>query len=832
MQKSSKLKLSLLALPLALVAVAAVGCESEEHTHTNSSEWAFNATAHWHPSTCSHDVKTNKADHNFTEKVVAPSVTSAGYTLYTCACGYSYTSDSVDSLPVEGDYRFDENGHWKTVLSGDGEDRLAKHSYTDSTVAPTCSTYGYTKHTCECGYWYASNSVQPTAHSYNETVWEHDETGHWHPALCCDAKSGTVAHNYTESVTLPTCDTKGYTRFTCVDCGYSYEGREVPEGHTYSDTLTSDEYQHWRQATCSHSAAEKTDVADHYLIGNSNVCVVCNKAVTPRLAYELSADGNYYIVTGIGCWDSTSITIPAEYRGKPVQEVGVRAFKDSNITSVTIDGSNLKKIDTEAFAGTRLSTVSLSGIEVIGTKAFAGTDITALSLGASVTSIGNAAFRDCTNLQTVSIDGSLSALSPYVFDGCTSLKSVSGTKLTSIGAQAFANCAELIALDVSELTSVGFSAFVGCTKFAPEALPKLTNTEEYAFSGTAITSIELPATLTHIADNLFNGCEQLTTVTLSAKSVGNSAFEGCVLLNSVTISGTELIGKNAFKGCESLASLALPATVIRVGEGAFEGTNLISTEGGVKYAGEVAIGIEKGTTTITLKSGTMGIADGAFRKTDVTSVSLDSVRFIGVDAFRGCEKLGTVTFTQSVKYIGANSFRESGLTTVTVPATVESVGDNAFYDCQKLTSVNVSAATIGKFAFSYTGVNRDLDHPVKVRPSYAKLTSVTLGEGVKVIGSNAFQYCPITSITLSASLEEIGMYAFAQTDLTGVTIPANVKFIGQYAFYESKITTATFADTQGWKAGKTSLNVGTPATNATYLKTTYLDYDWIKEEQR
>ena len=826
MQKSNKLKLGLLAVPLALVAVAAAGC-GKEHTHTYSEEWAFHEAAHWHPSTCSHDTMANKAGHVFTETVIPPSATSAGYTRYTCACGYSYTSKTGDSLPVEGEYRFNESGHWESVLSGD-EVTPEAHQYTESTVAPTCTTYGYTKHTCKCGYWYASNPVEPTAHQYDETVWAHDDTGHWHPALCCESTGGKVAHNYTEQIVAPTCDEGGYTEFTCADCGYSYRGREVSASHSYSDTLTGDEYEHWRGATCAHNT-EKTDVADHFLVGNSNVCIVCGTQVTPRLAYELSENQEYYIVTGLGCINSTNITIPAEYRGKPVQEIAARAFKGMNITAVTF-GANVKVIGTEAFADTAISALNLPGsVEEIGTKAFAGTAITALSLGENLTKISNAAFRDCTKLQTVTIAGGLTELPPYAFENCSKLTSVNGAKLSKIGAQAFANCVELTTLDLSELESVGFAAFAGCSKFAPTELPKLSATEEYAFSGTAVAILTLPDTLKIIADNLFNGCTKLTAVTLNATSIGDSAFEGCTALGTVTLGGTELVGKNAFKGCESLSAISLPATVIRVGEGAFEGTGLISTEGGVKYAAAVAIGIEDGTTTVNLKSGTMGIADGAFQKTNVTSVSLNDVRFIGVDAFRKCEALTAITFTESVTVIGANAFRESGLTAVTVPATVLIVGDNAFYDCKSLTSVTVNAKEIGKFAFSYTGVNRSLNSVVKERPDYAKLTSITLGEGVEIIGSNAFQYCPVTSVTLPASLTQIGKYAFAQTDLTSVTVPANVTYIGQYAFYGSKITSATFADAQGWKAGKNALNLSAPSQNATYLKTNYVDYDWIKE---
>ena len=394
MHKSGKLKLCLLSLPLFIITVAAVGCGEEEHTHTYSSDWAFNAESHWHPSTCSHDTKTNKSEHSYIVTEIPPTVTSAGYKLHTCACGYSYTSEPVDSLPVEsGDLRYNESGHWKPVLSG-GQIEVQPHEYTDSTVAPTCSTYGYTKHTCECGYWYAKELTNPIAHTYNPNIWEHDGNSHWHPCMECGAKAEISVHNLTESVKPATCDANGYTEFTCGDCGYVYQGRITPASHSYADTLSFGEYEHWRAATCEHST-EKTDVAEHVLIGKSNVCEICNNAVTPRLAYELSADGTYYVVTGIGCFDEKAISIPAEYRGKPVKEVAARAFKGEDITSVTF-GANVTKIGLEAFAGTKITAAALpSGVSEVGTRAFANTRITAVTLGASLQEIGYEVFSDC-----------------------------------------------------------------------------------------------------------------------------------------------------------------------------------------------------------------------------------------------------------------------------------------------------------------------------------------------------------------------------------------------------------------------------------------------------
>ncbi len=810
MNKSGKFKLCLLACLALSAAAMAVGC-GEAHTHIYSDAWAFDAEAHWHPSACSHDTKTNKSAHSFTDTVIPPSATSEGYTLHTCACGYSYTSDQKDALPAETEYRYNEEGHWKPVLSEDGTPDVQPHECREETVNATCFSAGYTKHICECGYWYATDPTALLPHTVEEEVWEHSETAHWHPCLVCGAQVGTAAHGFDEEVTSPTCTEAGYTKFTCIDCGYSYEGRQTPAGHTFSDTLTGDEFEHWRGATCDH-AQERTDVAEHVLIGRSNVCSVCGQEVSPRLAYAASADGQYYIVTGIGCIRGTEVEIPATYREKPVKEIAARAFAGEEVTSVTVEGNNLEKV---------------------GVRAFANTQIAEADLG-TVSEIGQGAFYGCTLLQTASL-GTVTAIPAYLFEGCSSLKTVNGSvKWQTVGAQAFSGCTELTGADLSTVTEVGFAAFSGCAAFAPASLGALTSAEEYAFSGCGVTAVTLPAGLKQVPAYLFEGCEKLNTVIAFSAEIGASAFANCTALGSVTLSGTVTVGESAFAGCSALGALTLPESVIRVGVGAFEGTGLISSEGGVNYAANVLIGADSGTQMVNVKAGTVGIADEAFKdvsekgNTSLTSVTLEeSVRFIGVSAFRGCKGLSAIEF-KNVKVIGANAFRASGLVSVTVPATVDTVGDNAFYDCEDLTTVDVNAKEIGKFAFSYTGVGRDLSHPVKQRPSYAKLAQVTLGQNVKTIGSNAFQYAPITQITLPAGLTEIGGYAFAQTDLASVTIPSSVTRIGEYAFYGSKLTSAVFQNKQNWKAGKNSLTLGSDTSCAAYLTEDYVDYEWVR----
>ena len=104
--------------------------------------------------------------------------------------------------------------------------------------------------------------------------------------------------------------------------------------------------------------------------------------------------------------------------------------------------------------------------------------------------------------------------------------------------------------------------------------------------------------------------------------------------------------------------------------------------------------------------------------------------------------------------------------------TVTSIGVRAFMNCSGLTSVTIpnSVTSIGDYAFCGCG-----------------LTSVTIPNSVTSIGDDAFCGCDLTSVTIPNSVASIGEYAFCGCDLTSVTIPNSVTFIGDKAFSCSRL---------------------------------------------
>ena len=158
--------------------------------------------------------------HDYKSVVTKPTCTEQGYTTYTCSiCGDSY----------KGDYK-DARGHLfvlgKCLRCGEQDPDSHTHEYTETVVAPTCTTRGYTEHVCSCGSSYKTDYTAALGHDYKN-------------GLCarCGAKDPSAhTHDYKAVVTAPTCTERGYTTYTCSVCGDSYKGSYVdPLGHDYKN---------------------------------------------------------------------------------------------------------------------------------------------------------------------------------------------------------------------------------------------------------------------------------------------------------------------------------------------------------------------------------------------------------------------------------------------------------------------------------------------------------------------------------------------------------------------------------------------------------------------
>ena len=176
---------------------------------------------------------------------------------------------------------------------------------------------------------------------------------------------------------------------------------------------------------------------------------------------------------------------------------------------------------------------------------------------------------------------------------------------------------------------------------------------------------------------------------------------------------------------------------------------------------------------------------------------------IGADAFRYCSGLTSVTIPSSVTSIGDYAFQYTGLTSLIIPSSVTSIGTYSIADCTSLTSVSIpsSLQIISHGAFG----------------GCSNLTSVTFPEGVTGIGENAFGHCfGLTSVIFPSSVTSIGDYAFRYcSGLTSVTIPSSVTNIGSYAFENCESLTEVTCNATVVPSTSTNAFLGSNVENAT-----------------
>ena len=260
---------------------------------------------------------------------------------------------------------------------------------------------------------------------------------------------------------------------------------------------------------------------------------------------------------------------------------------------------------------------------------------------------------------------------------------------------------------------------------------------------TVVTYNGTTYTVTSISENAFKECGYLTSVTIpnSVTSIGRMAFAYCWSLESVTLSeNISSIEDYTFYDCESLTSITLPNNVTYVGENAF----------GYCY----------NLSAVTFGNNVTTIDNYAFAYCwSLESVTIPaSVSYIGYSTFVSCNSLNSIVVESgNTTYDSRNNCNAiietasntliTGCQSTIIPETVTTIGDEAFYNCDGLTTIAIpnSVTSIGYYAFA----NCD------------NLSSVDLGNGVTTISGSAFEYCyAMTSVTIPASVTEIGSWAF------------------------------------------------------------------------
>ena len=471
---------------------------------------------------------------------------------------------------------------------------------------------------------------------------------------------------------------------------------------------------------------------------------------------QLESIGSYAFYN---CALLDSITIPAS-----VTNLGDYAFQNcTSLATVTFaEGSQLSSIGYNVFDGCNISYIEYNNGRYLASEdnnyfilaRVVDNTVSSFEIMENCQIIGANAFSGCTNLTSITIPASVISLSDYAFQNCTSLATVTfaeGSQLESISDYAFYGCSALQSIEIpASVTSIDYAAFQSCSKLATVTFAEGSQLESIgnsAFSGcSALQSIELPASVTSIGDYAFYNCALLDSITIPANvtNLGDYAFQNCTSLATVTFAeGSQLksIGNSAFSGCSALQSIEIPASVTSIGDYAFSGCSSLAT------------------VTFAEGSQLASIGYSAFSGCSaLQSIALpESVTTIKSEAFNGCNALTEITIPKGVTRLPSSLTGTSGnlqriyyLGTiddwVKIEFQAESYSYNSvlsdpdielYIDNQLVTEVVINSSIINPYALS----------------GYQKLTSVTLTQNVREIGAGAFANCDaLTSLYYEGQL--------------------------------------------------------------------------------
>lgn len=598
-----------------------------------------------------------------------------------------------------------------------------------------------------------------------------------------------------------------------------------------------------------------------------------------HLQYALLDDGTAAVGGYLGSDPSLVID---QVAGAPVSKILPNAFAGNTVLETVTFGSNVKTVMMGAFENCdHLKTVDLAqaaALQTIGDAAFAGcAQLQEFTLPAQVQTLGADIFRGCTALQTADLSAAadLAEIPDSAFSDCVQLSSVPlGNGVQSIGSRAFYRCAGLHQLPFpANLRSVGEDAFYGTGLLESE--DGCTFWETCLCSMDAQDSAVIPEGYTILASNAVRAKEVVLPSSMRHLSADCFAVNGNPLQTIVLNDGLQTIGARAFASTQ-IEEITIPDSVTFIGKDALSGDQLACAT--IPFLG--CTPQSSGTLDETFGSGLMALKDLTIT-CEMESIprllplgvnsSIQSITFSGDHCSRiedyafyqmyhleevqipeGCTSIGDYAFFETaleefpcfeqLETIGAHAFENSRLKRLRILDGVRSIGEQAFIGCHLLQTISLPATveTIGSKAFysmsteledvvfpfpgtaiqadgtvagtlsdildiygGYTDndgacLNLTITGPVSAIPDEAfqkrwYLKTVTVAsDTVREIGRGAFGGNPqLEEVILPDSVTSIGASAFCEcSSLQHFSYSKSLKSLGESAFYKSGLIDA------------------------------------------
>ncbi len=342
-------------------------------------------------------------------------------------------------------------------------------------------------------------------------------------------------------------------------------------------------------------------------------------------AYSFEKDGVYYNIT-------SDNTVEVTFRDKNNNQYGT--YSGDLVIPQTVENE-----------GTTY-TVTAIGANAVR-KCF--DNLKSVTMPATITSIGSAAFSECTALTTITMPDKLEKIDTYAFNSCARLAEIKwGSSLKTTGSGAFMYCWSLTDVVLPEgLVTIGQNLFQNCYN---------------------LRTVSIPASATELKQSPFRDCSHIVAITVADANPNYSSADG-ILYNK---DKTELIQYN---GGRNVTSFTIPDGVKTLGYYSFAADSTltdVTIPASVETIYNTAFYKSPSLENVTIGKSVKLIGKQAFMGTALKSVVIpDAVAEIQDQAFSTCENLETVTLGTGVATLGNKAFEKSGnVKRVTVNAVV------------------------------------------------------------------------------------------------------------------------------------------------------------------